>query len=95
MGAEESDDSGAPVGTVRVDDFGAMSIDSNAGWAESGRDGMAFFRAAIASLRAERPAPGPLAGFAGEAVAFWAAFGFDGSFSKRVLDLLSRVAIIL
>lgn len=95
MGAEERDDRGAPVGTVRVDDFGATSIVSNVGWAESGRDGMAFLRAAMASLRAERPEPGPLADFAGDAEAFCVAFGFDGSFSKRFLDLLSRLEIIL
>lgn len=69
MGADESDESGAPVGTLRLDDFGPESAMSIAGWADSGRDGNAFLRAAIASLSAERLAPGPLV-LAGDAAAF-------------------------
>lgn len=56
---------------------------------------MAFFRAAMASFKAERLAPGLLAPFPGDAKAFWAELGFDGSFSRRLRDFASRVEDML
>ena len=92
MGAEESEDRGAPVGTVLavdLDDSGALDS-AKAGWADSGREGMlAFLLAAIASFNADRPAPGPFAVLP-DAGALWPALGFDGSFSRRLRDLESR-----
>jgi hypothetical protein len=113
MGAEESEDKEAPVGTVRTDDLedGAAEecLSDKADWADSGRGGgtafagasRAFFWAAIASFRAERPAredvllASPLREGAESVGAFWCALGLAESFSNKERDLGSRFERIL
>lgn len=94
-GAEDSDDRGAPVGTVRVAGLGADSeawLSDKVDCAESGREGIAFLRAAMASLRADRP-PGLFAVL--EVAETLEPLGLDGSFSNRLRDFASRSDMIL
>ena len=94
MGADESEERGAPVGTVRVEGLGAGSESINADCADSGREGgIVLLRAAMASFRAERLAPGPAALFVGVEDAL-EALGFEASFSSSVRDLASRAAMM-
>lgn len=91
-GAEDNDDRGAPVGTVRVAGFGAGSEDraSANDCAESGLEGpWALLRAAMASLRADRAAA--LLGV----VVFVVVLGLAGSLSSRFRDFGSRLDEIL
>lgn len=112
-GAEESEDREVPVGTVRTDDLeedGAEEcLSDRADCADSGRGGgtafagasRAFFCAAIASFKAERPAredvpfASPLREGPESFGALWCALGLAGSFSSNERDLGSRFERIL